>query len=156
MPLNDASTGFVDLSTIPISVLDSATVIRGGHFAGAGPSHPGGVVLLESRDPLPGRHGGGSLTLGLYPLGPGSGTGDGAGLKLRPAREVFAFGAQRKLTWWQSFFGGSFGILASGSYTSTAGDFAYLSDNGTVYNLEDDHYLTRKNNSHESVSALLK
>jgi len=156
VPLNDAATGFVDLSTVPVSALGSVTVIRGGHASGAGPTHPGGVVLLKSREPAPGLHGGASLTLGLYPLGPGTAAGDDAGLKLRPARELLAFGAQRRISLWQSWFGGSFGILAAGGYDSSAGDFAYFSDNGTVYDLTDDHFLTRTNNGHETLSALLK
>jgi iron complex outermembrane receptor protein len=153
VPLNDAATGFVDLSTVPVTALGKVTVIRGGHASGAGPTHPGGVVLLESLKPAPGLHGGASLTLGLYPLGPEAG---GDGLKLRPARDVFTFGAQRRISLWQSWFGGSFGILAAGAYDSSAGDFAYLSDNGTVYDLSDDRYLARTNNGHEALSALLK
>ena len=153
VPLNDAATGFVDLSTVPVSALGEVSVIRGGHASGAGPTHPGGVVLLESREPAPGLHGGVSLSLGLYPLGPGAG---GSGLKLRPAREAFSFGAQRRISLWQSWFGGSLGILAAGSYGSGAGDFAYYSDNGTVFDLDDDRYLVRQNNEHEALSALLK
>jgi outer membrane receptor protein involved in Fe transport len=156
VPLNDAATGFVDLSTVPVSTLGSVTVIRGGHAAGTGPYHPGGVVLLETRDLAPGLHGGASVTLGLYPLGPNRAVGDGAGLVLRPAREVLRMGAQRRLNLWQSWFGGSFGILASGSWASSSGDFAYLSDNGTVYDLEDDRFGLRTNNEHDSVSALVK
>jgi iron complex outermembrane receptor protein len=155
VPLNDAATGFVDLSTVPVSALGSVTVIRGGHASGTGPTHPGGVVLLESRKPAPGLHGGASLTLGLYPLGPKGSTGED-GLVLRPAREIFAFGAQRRISLWQSWFGGSFGILAAGGYGSSAGDFAYYSDNGTVYDLTDDRFLARTNNGHTSLSALLK
>lgn len=156
LPLNDAATGFVDLSTVPVSILSSATVVRGGHPSGSGPYHPGGVVLLETRDLEPGIHAGVTLTAGFYPLGPRSTTGQDAGLKLRSASEIFQFGAQRKLSLYGSSFDGTFGILAAGSLESADGDFAYLGDAGTVYNIDDDRFLSRSNNAHGAASGLFK
>ncbi len=155
VPLNDASTGFVDLSTIPIAILKSAKVVRGGLFMGGGIASPGGAVILSSPDPLPGLHLGASLTLGFYPLGPGPGSGDQAGLRLRSASEILEMGAQRKLSLWTSWFGGSLGVVAAGSYESSDGKFAYLDDGGTSYDLSDDAYAVRRNADHASASALL-
>lgn len=48
MPLNDPLTGAADLSMIPTSTLESATLVRGA-VPGAGPGALGGVLLLRSR-----------------------------------------------------------------------------------------------------------
>lgn len=156
VPLNDAATGFVDLSTVPLALLSTATVVRGGHQSGTGPYHPGGVVLLSSREPEPGVHAGFTLTGGFYPLGPDGGTGDDAGLEARPAGELLRFGAERRLTLFGSSFDGRIGVLAAGSLSTADGDFAFFDDGGTVYDLEDDRFLTRTNNEHTAGSGLLK
>lgn len=49
LPLNDPMTGAADLSTIPTSTLESATLVRGA-VPGAGPGALGGVLLLRSRE----------------------------------------------------------------------------------------------------------
>ncbi len=156
VPLNDASTGFVDLSTVPVGLLGQVTVVRGGHHAGAGPYHPGGVVLLETREMEPGIHAGVSLCAGFFPLGPKSGAGSSAGQKLRPMSEIVRFGAMKGLALHMSAFDGTFGVMAAGGYQASTGDFAYLDDQGTVYNVDDDLFSTRTNDDHASGSGLVK
>lgn len=50
-PLNDPLTGSADLSSIPVSSLESATLIRGAGSAQHGSGALAGVLLLRSRQP---------------------------------------------------------------------------------------------------------
>ena len=154
IPLNDASTGLVDLSTIPSFLLEDVSVFRGFVASAPSPFSPGGVVKFTSKKPKPGVHGEAGLQLGVYPLRAGSGKGEDADLAFKNASSFFRFGALRKILLSASTFNHRIGFLASGSLENGDGDFAYFSDNGTVYNLTDDSYQDRANNDHTTISAL--
>ncbi|MFQ5746671.1 MAG: TonB-dependent receptor [Gemmatimonadota bacterium] len=51
VPLNDPVTGTADLSRLPVSTLESATLVRGTGSGAYGSGALGGVVLLRSRAP---------------------------------------------------------------------------------------------------------
>jgi outer membrane receptor protein involved in Fe transport len=155
IPLNDAASGLVDLSTIPAFHLESLSVFRGFSASVPSPFHPGGVVKFTSRKPEPGIHGEVGLRLGVFPFKGGAGTGSEAKQKAKPASSFFRFGALRQLTLSSSVFNGRLGYLLTGSMEQSEGDFVYFSDNGTVYNRDDDRFLLRQNNHHAALSAML-
>jgi outer membrane receptor protein involved in Fe transport len=155
IPLNDAASGLVDLSTIPSFHLESLSVLRGFSASAPSPFHPGGVVKFTSRKPEPGVHGEVGLRLGVYPFKGGGAPGSGAKQEAKPASSFFRFGALRQLTLASSVFNGRLGYLLTGSLEQGEGDFVYFSDNGTVYNRDDDRFLLRRNNHHAALSALL-
>jgi outer membrane cobalamin receptor len=51
MPINDPVSGTADLSSIPVSTLETATLVRGAGSARLGPGGTGGVLMLSSRTP---------------------------------------------------------------------------------------------------------
>lgn len=155
IPLNDAASGLVDLSTLPSFLLESVSVFRGFTASAPSPFHPGGTVKFVSKRPGPGVHGEVNLKLGVFPLRGNGAAGAGAGQKIKPASSIFRFGAFRQLLLSSSVFNGKVGYLLTGSMQQSEGDFVYYNDNGTVYNPGDDFFLVRNNNHHASVGALL-
>jgi outer membrane receptor protein involved in Fe transport len=154
IPLNEASSGLVDLSTVPSFLLESVTVMRGFSASAPSPFHPGGVVKFTTKRPEFGIHGEAGFRLGVYPLQGDGDQGPAAGQKLKPPSSLFTFGALRQIVLSSSAFDGKLGVMATASLEHAVGDFAFYSDNGTVYNPDDDRYLLRRNNAHASLGAL--
>ncbi len=129
VPLNDADGGPVDLSTLPLGPLASATVFRGDAPIVFGGGAIGGLVALESRrlaEPVTELEvGWGSFGTGLARafLGRG-GDGWGAGLAV--------------------------------DYQAASGNFEYLDDAGTAWTDADDSIKRRRHNASEQLTTLLK
>ena len=51
VPINDQVSGTADISTLPVSTLETATLVRGAGSARLGPGGTGGVLMLSSRAP---------------------------------------------------------------------------------------------------------
>ena len=125
--LNTAFGGGVDLSNLPLAHVGQIEVYRG---AGAGGNGLGGTVHVRTR---------------------------------RTHRRWFhgirgSWGAldTRLLS---GVFGGGFGLsefLVVADYAHSDNDFAFLDDNGTEYNANDDVWSRRQNNDHRSFNLLGK
>lgn len=127
--LNRAQGGAVDLSRIPLDLVDRIEVYRGtsplGYAGGIG-----GVVDIRTR-PVKDK------TMQYLSASAGSfDTYTGAYLVTGPiVASRFLFGY---------------------SHRQTVGNFRYLDDNGTPYNERDDRMVTRKNNASEEDDILIK
>jgi len=116
IPLNPTG-GIVDLSDIPLNSLERIEIIRGGESAFYGPGAAGGVVRLISLNPKSGESGGfAHASIGSFKTA-------SADLTLRSPEHLFH-------------------MEASGS----RGDFSFLNNNGTSFDLSDDFPDTRHNN----------
>jgi len=124
IPLNP-SGGSVDLSDIPLGSLERIEIIRGGEGAYTGSGAVGGVVRLTSLAPDENPE-----TLHFARLTAGSfGTFTG-GFTVRRPSELFHLELE-----------------------SSRGDFSFLNNNGTEFELSDDFIDARDNNEFTSVQA---
>ena len=126
--LNDDLTGTLDLSSLPLWLLDRVVVYRGHAPRGADRFAIGGAVYFEPRLPKmrPGArrlHGG----LGLGSFG------------WREGRAAFAIGGP-----------GAAALLAV-RHSAAVGNFSYLDDGGTRFDARDD-VTRRRNNAHHRES----
>ncbi len=130
VPLHQAQSGMVNLADLPTASLSRIEVYRGyGPFDLSG-SGIGGIVNLVTK--RPGGRRGGRLSASYGSL---------ATMRLAGS---YAFPAR------------AWDLLALGSYLSTAGDYEFLDDNGTPYNLSDDAEAERINNHLDEFEGLLK
>ncbi|MFC1538798.1 TonB-dependent receptor domain-containing protein [Candidatus Latescibacterota bacterium] len=129
MLLNEAIGGSVNLSTIPLTQVERIEVWRSGAPAVFGGDTSGGVINIKTRDMAAGQN---TVSLGY----------------------------------------GSFNTLTAGSviniplgmskfyvtldHSSSDNDFEYKSDNGTMYNKEDDYTARRNNDEYQSTNLLSK
>jgi outer membrane receptor protein involved in Fe transport len=118
MLLNEANGGAVNLSTIPLSQAGQVEVWRSGAPAQFGGSAAGGVINIRTRDFLDENR---SLSLGYGSFN----------TMTSHLLGQFPVGAGR--------------LLLSGGYSSSDNAFRFKSDNGTVYNSEDDYWTARRN-----------
>jgi iron complex outermembrane receptor protein len=125
-PLTSAANGVVNLADLPVTAIERIEIYRGASPLGLGAPGAGGTVNL--------------VTL--------------AGATTREARvtrgsfqtwEGRLSGAGRR---------GTVSGLAHLGYQGSAGDFRYLDDNGTPFNLADDATSTRRNNRFDATTGL--
>lgn len=130
IPVNRAAGGGVDLSTLPLELIERVEVYRGTAPARLGSSNLGGAIELTSRssDGPPGVDGA---------LGFGS------------------FGTARASVHGHDHVG-SLGFVGGAAYERTDGDFEFHDDNGTSLNPDDDETVARRNNGYDAVSALAR
>ncbi|MCP4600048.1 MAG: TonB-dependent receptor [Proteobacteria bacterium] len=127
--LNASGFPSVDLGNLPIDILDSIEIYRGGAPLSLGQSGIGGAISLTTRsfeEPV-------TETAASY----GS---------WRTARLLVLHGDQI----------GPVRALAILSTQGSRGDFEYLDHGGTPNNEEDDRYERRQNNEHVAYSGLFK
>jgi len=129
MLLNEAIGGSVNLATIPLTHVESVEVWRSGAPARFGGDAAGGVININTRT-------------------------------VNSARKTFSLGY------------GSFNTLTASSvinipygmskfhttvdYSLSDNDFEYKSDNGTMYNKDDDYRTSRNNDEYSSANLLSK
>jgi len=131
VPLNDALTGAVDLSSLPLEGIERIDVYRGGAPAAFGGQAVGGAVELVSRTAdHPGRSA--SIELG----GGSFGTFD-----LAASLSGGTWGSRSKAALW---------------LRRSAGDFAYHDDRGTPREPADDRVATRQNNDLQRLGGLAR
>lgn len=130
IPLNDASGGGVDLSHIALSDVAAVEIFRGttpGNFSQAS---IGGAVNIKTRRAQ-------KETVASASAGYGS----------FDTRELSAFLTAKPGKW---------DILLSGEYLGAKNDFAFLNDNGTDLNPEDDRWENRHNAAFDQANLLVK
>jgi iron complex outermembrane receptor protein len=130
IPLSRAQDETVNLSNLPLDSLDRIEVYRGTIPVGFGGGGIGGVVNLVTKQP--------SAT---------------------PETEAsFSYGSfdTRKAVLSHTRRLAGFDVLGHVTYQGSAGDFTFQSDNGTDKNQDDDFTDTRRNNEHDSVTALVR
>ena len=129
MLLNEAVGGAVNLATVPLAHARSIEVWRSGAPARFGGGAAGGTVNIRTWDFLSKDR--------MISLGYGSFNTVNAQTLIQACR-----GASR--------------FLFSAGYASSENDFRFKSDNGTVYNPDDDIWCRRKNDAFRSFTLLGK
>jgi len=128
VPMHSAAQTVVNLSSLPVTSLETVEVYRGGSPLMMGSARPGGAVNLVSGEGSSTPEF--SLARGSFETWEARGTGG------------FSMGT---LSGW-----------VHGGYQGTAGDFAYPDDNGTPLNFDDDGVSARENNRFDSGTALAR
>ncbi|MBN2183713.1 MAG: TonB-dependent receptor [Candidatus Krumholzibacteriota bacterium] len=126
VPLNDAYSGFTDLSDLSLDDIGKIEVYRGFSPTGFGASSVGGTVNLV----------------------PGSSLADGKGkapAALTASASSGSFGTRKYSTAFD-LNNSIFSMHAHGGYMESRGDFSFLDDNATPENLLDDEIAARENN----------
>lgn len=130
--LNRARSGVVDISKIPIDIVDRIEIYRGTSPAKFSDAGIGGVVNIITKKPRKKR-------LRRWELSAGSFGTFGSSYT-----ESSGFGKDR------------YGYLLFAKGTHTDGNFEYFDDNGTPYNEADDEWTRRKNNRRDDGSIVAK
>jgi iron complex outermembrane receptor protein len=129
VPLSPASNETVNLSDLPLDLVDHVDVYRSGTPAGFAQSALGGVVNVVTRQPPTGQ-----------PLWAMAASGESFGTR----KTNLAHGATR----------GPWEYVGFVNYLGSEGDFTFLDDLGTTDNPHDDRETTRENNAFNQVGAL--
>lgn len=128
--LNRARGGVVDLSDIPVGIIERIEIYKGITPSGVAGFAPGGVIRIHTKKfsdrPSLSTH----FTYGSF----------------QTAKAGFSFGNSFNLL----------DMVLSSDFQRTDGDFTYLDDNATPFNLNDDEEVVRKNNKFQSENHLLK
>ncbi len=128
--LNRARGGVVDLSDIPTGIIERIEIYKGITPSGVAGYAPGGVIRIRTKEfndrPSLSTH----FTYGSF----------------NTAKAGFAYGDSFKVI----------NMVLSSDFQRTDGDFKYLDDNATPFNLNDDQETVRKNNKFQSENHLLK
>ena len=132
VPLNNASGGPVDLSLIPVSVIERIEIYRGSTPLALGSPSIGGAVNIITRQ--------------SGKLSADENTG-------QISASVASFHTY-KLSGSSSVSYGNDDVLLSVSYLNSKNDFSFVNDNGTQYNPADDRVENRNNDGVEHVSML--
>lgn len=130
VPLNQASSGVVDLSTIPLRSVERIEVFRGFAPLRLRGSAIGGVVNVVTKRPGPEPVHEAGLSYGSFQTYEGSASSVG---RAGPGEYVLA-----------------------GSLSGSEGDFEFVDDNGTRVNPGDDTETKRRNNDFRAASLLAK
>lgn len=130
VPLVTAQGSVIDLSIVPLSVVDRVEVYRGGSPGILPDSAVGGVVLLKSKSSPESLCANAELSIGSFETAKG---------KLNYADSIKFIAP----------------IIAY-EYSRSNGAFTYLDDNGTRFNKADDAIATRENNDFSSSSLYTK
>lgn len=126
LPLPQSANGFVNLAALPLSQIERMEVYKGAPPIRFLDAPIGGAVNLVSKKVPRRLNLGGEVGYGSY-------------------QTVHA----------QADYGQFFtrsGFRLGVGYRRTAGDFPFLDDNGTPFNLNDDAVVTRRNNDSEDIS----
>lgn len=126
VPLPQSSTGFVNLSTLSLSQVERIEVYKGAPPISFADSPIGGVVNLVTQQAPKSFLVGSDVGYGSY--------------------NTFHAEADYGQYFEQS------GFRFGAGYRRTAGDFSFLDDNGTPFNLNDDAVVQRQNNDSQDVS----
>ncbi|MFC1552948.1 TonB-dependent receptor domain-containing protein, partial [Candidatus Latescibacterota bacterium] len=129
MLLNEALGGSVNLSTIPLAQVESVEVWRSGAPAVFGGDSAGGVINIKTRDMASGRN---TVSTGYGSF------------------NTFTAGSVINIPLGMSKF------HATVDHSSSDNDFEYTSDNGTMYNMDDDYTARRSNDEYRSTNLLSK
>ncbi|MBN1295011.1 MAG: TonB-dependent receptor plug domain-containing protein [Candidatus Latescibacteria bacterium] len=129
MLLNESVGGAVNLSTIPLSQVESIEIWRSGAPGNIGGDAMGGVVNIRTRE----------ITVPHKTVTFGYGSFD-----------TFTTSALVNVPYRMSKF------HFTADFSSSENDFSYKSDNGTVYNEDDDYQAKRSNDEYRSVNVLGK
>jgi outer membrane cobalamin receptor len=129
MLLNEAVGGGVNLATIPLTHVQSIEVWRSGAPSHLGGDAVGGVVNIRTRDI--------SSAHRTFSLGYGS-------FNTLNVHSVLTFPLNMSH------------LLVTADYSSSDNEFTFKSDNGTVYNKDDDYWTDRKNDRYRSCNLLSK
>ncbi|GAB6061691.1 TonB-dependent receptor plug domain-containing protein [Deferrisoma palaeochoriense] len=130
VPLAGPGTGLVNLGDLPLGDVERIEVYRGTSPLRLRSPAIGGVINVVTRRAKPGWTARADATYGSFDT--------------LDARGVVSWKGDRV------------GLLASGSYTSSDGDFEFLDDNGTRANPDDDETTTRRNNAFYARNLLAK
>jgi outer membrane receptor protein involved in Fe transport len=130
VPLNPDGASVVNLAQLPLSMLERVEVYRSNAPPEFGASPLGGVINLVTRSTAKGQAA--SVALGQYNTGR-------VGLSVQ---EAGGFRGLKTTT------------LMSAEAFATQGDYSYFSDNGTIYNTDDDSRLERSNNDKGQFNGL--
>ncbi len=129
VPLNSLGSSVIDLSELPVDSWDQLDVFRGFAPPELGGAPIGGVVHLSSK---PGR---------VRPFSVEAGIGSWA-------TRFLHLGAGSSRT---TPGGGLVDVRLDARYDGTRGDFRYLDNQGTIYNLLDDRTRFRANNARDQL-----
>ena len=129
MLLNEAVGGAVNLSTIPLSQVESIEIWRSGAPGTIGGDAMGGVVNIRTRE----------ITVPRKTITFGYGSFD-----------TFTTSVLINVPYRMSKF------HLTADFSSAENDFSYKSDNGTVYNDDDDYHAKRSNDEYRSANFLGK
>jgi outer membrane cobalamin receptor len=126
VPLTSAAHGVVSLGDLPATAIERVEIFRGLGPLSLGVASPGGAINLVTVS-APGLR-------EIHVARGSASTWEGRG----------SAGLER----------GPLGLLLHAGYQGSAGDYRYLDDNATDYNVADDSMKTRRNNRFDSWSAL--
>ncbi len=130
IPLNQAAGGAVDLSSLPVELIESMTIYRGQAPARFDSSAIGGVVAIKTH----------------------------RAQKKRRIEIHNSYGSlntyKGSVLYAETF--GSTGLLLSYQHARSNGDFSHLDDNGTPANSTDDQVITRANNEFAKNNFLFR
>ena len=129
MLLNEAVGGPVNLATIPLAHVRSIEVWRSGAPSRFGGDAAGGVVNIRTLEMAPARE--------TFTIGYGS-------FNTVNANAILLFPMKMSK------------MLVSADYSSSDNTFPFKSDNGTMYNTEDDFWTHRRNDGYRSLNILSK
>jgi outer membrane cobalamin receptor len=129
MLLNDALGGPVNLGAIPLAQVERIEVWRSGAPAVFGGDSAGGVINIKTRDMA---SGGNTVSMGYGSF------------------NTFTAGSVINIPLGMSKF------QATVDHSSSDNDFEYTSDNGTMYNKDDDYNARRSNDEYRSTNLLSK
>jgi len=130
IPLNQALGGGVNLSTIPISIVEEVAVYRGVIPPAFGGSGTAGVIQFSTRSPSDSLRWGYGLSYGTWDT--------------------------RMAHGWVSRRIGPVASIVAVDYSHSDNDFPYWDDNGTPSNPTDDAWARRRNNQFLSLSVLAR
>jgi iron complex outermembrane receptor protein len=131
VPLSRADNETVNLSDLPLDLVDRVEVYRSATPLAFAQSGPGGVVNVVTREPPRDR-----------PLWAASASGESFGTR----KVDLAHGAAH----------GSWEYLGFLNYLGSEGDFEFTNDLGTTANPDDERRETRQNNAFDQVGGLLR
>jgi iron complex outermembrane receptor protein len=131
VPLSRADNETVNLSDLPLDLVDRVEVYRSATPLAFAQSGPGGVVNVVTRDPPRG-----------HPLWAASASGESFGTR----KVDLAHGATH----------GAWEYLGFLHYLGSEGDFEFTNDLGTTANPDDERRETRQNNDFDQIGGLVR
>lgn len=134
VPMNDAYTGLTNLGDLPLGGVTRVEVYRGFAPPELGAGAIGGAVNLVTTDPS--RWGRGELL---------------SSVEVDATYGSFDTSRQLVSAWLEPW---KLRVFAHGNHMKSLGNFAFLDDNGTPINIDDDEVIDRANNDFESYGGI--